>query len=119
MSDPGRSPSGAAASVPRVSKRAMERRRLLTVNPVLPGGTEPADTALERKEEVDHVRHVLERLSEREREILLMRHAGFSYKEIAEAVDVAPTSVGTLLARAERNFVNVYRPPGESDDPSR
>ena len=65
------------------------------------------------------MREALEQLTEREREILLMRHGGFSYREIAEAVDVAPSSVGTLLARAERNFVNVYMPPGETDDASR
>ncbi len=33
-----------------------------------------------------------------------MRYSGFSYKEIAEAVEVAATSVGTLLSRAERRF---------------
>ena len=65
------------------------------------------------------MREALEHLSEREHDLLLMRHAGFSYREIAEAVEVAPSSVGTLLARAERNFVSVYRPPGESDDTSR
>jgi DNA-directed RNA polymerase specialized sigma24 family protein len=35
-----------------------------------------------------------------------MRYEGFSYKEIAETVAVAATSVGTLLARAERRFVH-------------
>ena len=36
-----------------------------------------------------------------------MRYAGFSYREIADAIDVASTSVGTLLARAERRFTQV------------
>jgi RNA polymerase sigma-70 factor (ECF subfamily) len=95
------------------------RRRLLEAHPVRPGASEPPDESVERKEEVAHVREVLEHLTDRERELLLMRHAGFSYREIAEAVGVAAGSVGTLLARAERNFVNVYRPPGETDDASR
>ena len=65
------------------------------------------------------MRDALEQLSERERKMLLMRHAGFSYREVAEAIEVAPSSVGTLLARAERNFVSVYKAPEESDDASR
>ena len=100
--------------------RASEnRRRLLEAHPIRPSGPEPPDTATLRREEVAHVRKALEQLSERERELLMMRHAGFSYREIADAVDVASSSVGTLLARAERNFVSVYRSPGESDDASR
>ena len=95
------------------------RRRLLEAHPVEPGGPEPPDEAVQRREQVAHVRDALEHLSEREREILLMRHAGFSYREIAESVGVAASSVGTLLTRSERNFVRVYRPPGESDDTSR
>ena len=95
------------------------RRRLLEAHPVEPGGPEPPDQAVQRQEVVAQVREALEHLSEREREMLLMRHAGFSYREVAEAVEVAPSSVGTLLTRAERNFVSVYRPPGESDVASR
>ena len=91
------------------------RRRLLEAHPVEPSRPEPPDEAMQRREKVGRVRDALEQLSEREREILLMRHAGFSYREVAEAVEVAPSSVGTLLARAERNFVSVYEPPGESD----
>ena len=95
------------------------RRRLLEAHPVRPSGSEPPDETVQRKEQVAHVREALKHLTEREREMLMMRHAGFSYREIAEAVDVAASSVGTLLARAERNFVSVYRTPGESDDTSR
>ena len=94
------------------------RRRLLKAYPVRPSGSEPPDEAVQRQEEVAHVRDTLDHLMERESEILLMRHAGFSYREIAEAVDVSPSSVGTLLARAERNFVSAYTPPGENDDAS-
>jgi len=90
------------------------RRRLLEAHPVEPSGAEPPDETVQRKEEVAHVREALEHMTEREREMLMMRHAGFSYREIAEAVDVAASSVGTLLARAERNFASIYRPPGEN-----
>ena len=94
------------------------RRLLLEAYPVQPSGRGRPDEALLRQEEVDHVRDALDHLSEREREMLLMRHAGFSYRDIAEAVDVSASSVGPLLARAERNFVSVYGSPGENDDAS-
>jgi DNA-directed RNA polymerase specialized sigma24 family protein len=43
-----------------------------------------------------------------------MRYSGFSYKEIAEVVEVAATSVGTLLARAERRFAQALTATGKS-----
>ena len=97
---------------------AENRRRLLEANPVRPGGLEPPDRPVERAEDVTRVRAALEGLSERDREMLLARYEGFSYREIAEAFDVAPGSVGTLLARAERRFVGVYEPAKENDDAS-
>lgn len=80
------------------------RRRLLQENPVTPGETEGPERSLERKIERERAREALEQLADRDREMLLMRYEGFSYKEIADVVNVAATSVGTLLARAERRF---------------
>ena len=81
------------------------RARLLEANPVSPTRPEAADRRVERTEEIAAVRRALDALNERDREMLLMKHEGFSYREIAAAVDVAATSVGTLLARAEARFV--------------
>jgi RNA polymerase sigma-70 factor (ECF subfamily) len=39
----------------------------------------------------------------------MLRHTGLSYQELAAALDVAPASIGTLLARAERAFEARYR----------
>ncbi len=50
------------------------------------------------------VRDVLSELPEREAQLLILRHSGFSYQEIAAALKLAPGSVGTLLARAEAEF---------------
>lgn len=80
------------------------RQRLLEENPVRPSELESPERSLERTEERARARAALHALAPRDREILLMRYSGFSYKEIAEAVDVAATSVGTLLSRAERRF---------------
>lgn len=94
------------------------RKRLLEANPVLPSGEEAPDLRVERGEEVARVRTALESLKDRDREMLLLRYEGFSYREIAGTMDVAATSVGTLLARAERRFTEVYHPSGENDDAS-
>lgn len=81
------------------------RRRLLEKHPVTPGRPDDPHQALERGERQVLARQALDRIPDRDREMLLLRYEGFSYKEIADAVDVAATSVGTLLARAERRFV--------------
>jgi RNA polymerase sigma-70 factor, ECF subfamily len=54
------------------------------------------------------VREVLAVLPERQQAILILRHQGLSYAEVAVALGVAPGSVGTLLARAEREFKRRY-----------
>jgi len=59
------------------------------------------------------VREVLAEMDQRQAQLLLLRHSGVSYREIAAALDMAPTSVGTLLARAEREFEKRYRQKGE------
>jgi RNA polymerase sigma factor (sigma-70 family) len=89
------------------------RERLLAENPVVPEGPSPPDVALERTEAVERVRRVLAELDDRERVLLLLREEGFSYKELAEAVGVQPSSVGTLLVRARRRFAE--RMNGEGD----
>jgi RNA polymerase sigma-70 factor (ECF subfamily) len=62
-----------------------------------------------RQEEQRLTRLVLAKMNERQSQLLIMRHTGFSYKEIAEALNLAPTSVGPLLLRAEREFEKRYR----------
>lgn len=90
------------------------RKRLLEIHPVRPNEPENAERALERKEAKAAARTALATLAPRDREILLMRYAGFSYKEIADAIGVSATSVGTLLARAERRFAAAVDDAGEA-----
>lgn len=97
-----------ATNLVRDRARKSERHRRLQGN--VPSAT-PAvapDVSTERKERIAMVRAALERVSERDRTMLLMREEGFKYDEIARAVDVAPGSVGTLLARAAKRFERAY-----------
>lgn len=60
--------------------------------------------ALEDQERRLEVRAIMERLSPRHASILALRYSGMSYAEIASALGIAPTHVGTLLRRAEIAF---------------
>lgn len=64
---------------------------------------DPSDEAI-RKETRQAVRTILAQMPGRDAQLLLLRHAGLSYQELAEALDVAPGSVGTMIARAETAF---------------
>ena len=47
------------------------------------------------------VRAALARLPHRQAVALVLRHSGLSYAEVAAALDLSPTSVGTIVRRAE------------------
>lgn len=55
------------------------------------------------------VHEALARLPFRQAQMLFLRHQGYTYAELAEIVGVKPSSVGTLLARAERAFAKHYK----------
>ena len=54
------------------------------------------------------VRQALDRLTERERELVLLRAEGYSYRDMATILELNEGSVGTLLARAKRAFGRAY-----------
>ncbi len=60
------------------------------------------------------MRTALDRLAEREREMLLLRYEGFSYREIAEALELNEASVGTLLVRAKEAFRRAFEEQGDA-----
>jgi RNA polymerase sigma-70 factor (ECF subfamily) len=62
----------------------------------------------ERRAQAKRVRHALARIAPRAAKLLVLREVGLSYRELAEAVGVAPGSVGTLLARAADAFRAAY-----------
>jgi RNA polymerase sigma-70 factor (ECF subfamily) len=98
------------------ARKSERRQRLLTTAPALVKPTALPDEDVERSERITVVREVLDRLPQRDRQLLLMREEGFKYEEIASVVGVAPASVGTLIARALRRFVEAYNTREAVDD---
>lgn len=70
-------------------------------------GPDPARAA-EQASERARVQATLGRMRSRDAQLLVLRHSGLSYREIADALGVSPNSVGTLLARAEKEFEKHY-----------
>ena len=54
------------------------------------------------------VRKALQALPPRSAQLILLRYSGFSYAEIAAIMQITPASIGTLLARAEKEFKQVF-----------
>ena len=71
--------------------------------------TESPDSAVEDEIERQRVRLVLSQMKPRSAQVLVLRYSGLSYAEIAAVLRVSQGSVGTLLARAEREFEKRYQ----------
>ena len=86
-----------ALNVLRGERRRDKRQQRTQVVTSVPSAEE---TVIERERRSD-IRRVLSRLPRRSAAVLVMRHGGMSYVEIAEALGVKVGHVGTLLRRAE------------------
>ena len=62
-----------------------------------------------QEERIAAVRSALAALKPEKVQVLLLRHNGLSYQEIAAAMRIKPASVGTMLARAEAEFTLHYQ----------
>lgn len=83
----------------------MMRRRPIPIDADAP---QTPEQALERNETVARVRAVLDRLTPRDREMLVLRQSGFRHREIADIVNVKPDSVSMLASRAMKRFRTAY-----------
>ncbi len=73
------------------------------------GSVEPSpENRVLSNETAQEVRSALSRLSDRDHTLPLLWEEGFSYKDIATLINVSPTSVGPLLARAQKRFLKQY-----------
>jgi RNA polymerase sigma-70 factor, ECF subfamily len=101
-----------AANLARDEARSdIRRRRHLTLvrseKEAESGPPDPLEQ-VERLEASARARAALGRLSERDREALLLWDAGHSYKELAERLGLTVGAVGTTLARARRRLVDAF-----------
>jgi RNA polymerase sigma-70 factor (ECF subfamily) len=81
------------------------------------GHTPSADPEIAREasEERIRIRTVLAGLRSKDAQLIALRAEGLSYEELAEALHLKPTSVGTLLRRAHESFRKEYvRRSGEA-----
>jgi RNA polymerase sigma-70 factor (ECF subfamily) len=92
-----------ALNAARSRGRRSKRETADAITPETAASDDPA-TAVTSAETRDEVRATLARLPERSATLLALRYSGLSYAEIAEALDVRASSVGTLLRRAEDSF---------------
>ena len=96
----------------RDQQRSLRRHLRLLISgreqvPV-PAAAPEAHADLVAAERQQRVRTVLAQLRESERQILLLHHADHSYREIAVALDISETGVGTLLRRAGIAFRHAF-----------
>lgn len=87
------------------------RRRLLTPSRGEAAHADPPPSPEEAaiaEDERGRVRATLDRLPERDRQLLLLQAEGYGYRDIATALELNPASVGVLLARARKAFREIY-----------
>ena len=78
-------------------RAAREESAAAVVDVVGPDVAETVVTLEERR----RVRAALARLPRKQAVALVLRHSGLSYADVAAALDLSPTSVGTTVRRAE------------------
>jgi RNA polymerase sigma factor (sigma-70 family) len=79
-------------------ERRRDRRQQVSGAEVPPAG--PEEIVLDQESRIE-VRRALSRLPRRAATVLVLRHNGLSYAEVAEAMNVKVGHVGTMLRRAE------------------
>lgn len=102
-----RTTTNGAFNVVRSRKRRHTWWRRLVGRDGGPGIAEDPAEIVQQSESAENVRQALAELPERQRDAVILRAAGLSYAEIADAIGVQPSSVGTLIARGERRLREV------------
>jgi RNA polymerase sigma-70 factor, ECF subfamily len=88
-------------------RKEARRIRHESRHPIQPSSETPEQVHA-ASEERDRVRLVLASLDARQAELLLLRSNGLSYGEVAAALDLNPSSIGTFVSRAQEAFRKEY-----------
>ncbi|MBY0503792.1 MAG: sigma-70 family RNA polymerase sigma factor [Bryobacteraceae bacterium] len=92
------------AAIDRLRADRRRREREAAVAPAAGSAHDP-----ERQHQRARVRGTLAALHPRDAQLLVARLAGWTYQEIAVALHLKESSIGTMLARAEKSFEKEYR----------
>jgi len=102
------------------ARRAVREKRHLTLLTNEEADPAPApDAAVVAELERERVRAALDRLTPRDREVLLLWDSGLSYDEIAAQTGLAAGAIGTTLARARKRLVEAYETGSEDEHVAR
>lgn len=101
----------AACNYLRGEKRRLAREKLdyqMNIPTLKASEVLEIDDLIIQEETRSEVFEALTAMEERDRILLLLKYQGYSYRETAEILEIAPASIGTLLARARKQFKTHY-----------
>jgi RNA polymerase sigma-70 factor (ECF subfamily) len=93
----------------RAAARRRKTEEAAVAEQIRAGAEAGALERLLREERSARVRVILAAMKARDAQLLLLRSGEMAYREIAQTLGIQASSVGTLLARAEREFERRYR----------
>jgi len=97
-----------ARNLLRTRRRADARDEAFAAEILQTSDTLTPDDALARQHQIATAQRALGKLKEPLRSCLLLRHEGLSYREIAVALGLKESSIGSLIARARTKFTALY-----------
>lgn len=100
--------ANAARNLMRTRRRAAARDEAFAMELSRSDGAVVPDDELARNAEIAKAQRALAGLQEPLRSSLMLRNEGLSYREIAAALGLRESSVGSLVARARTRFMKLY-----------
>ena len=97
-----------AQNMLRGRRRATARDETFVILAAQTAENPQPDEALLREAEISSARQALNQIREPIRSCLLLKHEGLSHREIAKALGIRETSVGSMIARGRREFIRLY-----------
>jgi RNA polymerase sigma-70 factor (ECF subfamily) len=97
-----------ARNLMRTRSRATSRDEQFVAGSALAEKIMRPDEELLRRTEIAEARRALNKIKEPMRSCLLLKHEGSSYREIAAALGIKESNVGSLIARGRREFIRLY-----------
>jgi RNA polymerase sigma-70 factor (ECF subfamily) len=102
-----------ARNLLRTRHRAMARDNAFAVDALQRHESRLPDEELGRESDIRKAKETLGKIDEPQRSCLLLRHEGLSYREIAAALGLKESHVGSLIARGRLKFMKLYGKPGK------